>query len=90
MIDMNEFYVREGLRLLHSTVALSARMPRAKRIRRRGFSPTVRRGAIVSHAGKRWNVSRRSNWHLWLYEHVPMRKGATITVTVPKRYEAAR
>lgn len=59
---------------------------RTLRVRRRGFSPNVKRGDIIQRNGKKWNVSRRSNWYLWLYEHLDM-IGDTIRVKLPARFE---
>lgn len=79
--------IRDVVRGLENNLALAKKfIGRSIRVRRRGFRPSVKRGDVVQHAGKMWNVSRRSNWHLWLYEHVGM-TGATTQVRLPQRYE---
>lgn len=79
-------FVAEGLRQLQSLLAFAKLLPRTRRVRRRGFQADVRRGDVVEFGGRKWNVARRSNWNLWLYEHTPMREGAVVRVRVPRRY----
>ena len=77
----------ETFKSLENSLKFAAMMPRAIRVRRRGFSAKTRRGSIVKHDGKAWSVARRSNHHLWLYEHQEM-VGKNISVKLPQRYEA--
>lgn len=79
-------YAAEALDCFTNNLAIAAMLPKVIRVRRLGFSANVKRGDVIRFAGKKWNVARRSNWNLWLYEHVEM-TGKTISVTIPKRYE---
>lgn len=79
-------YATEALDVFRNNLKFVAMLPRVTRVRRRGFRSDVRRGDHVRHGGKVWMVARRSNWSLWLYEDVPMKKNATIKVTLPHRY----
>lgn len=84
-----KWIVEEAQSVLADRASVVAAMcPRMIRVRRRGFRASVKRGDLVKHDGKTWNVARRSNWNLWLYEHVEMKgEGATISVRLPKRFE---
>lgn len=82
---MPDWLMDDAVRSLNNSLKIAAMLPRAIRVRRRGFSPNVKRGDVVRHAGKRWEVARRSNHNLWLYEF-PEITGSTISVRVPKRF----
>lgn len=60
------------------------RLPPVIRVRRRGFSRSIRRGDNVRRTDGTFRVIRRSLWHLWL-EKTP-HVGDTIRVRLPQRY----
>ncbi len=84
-----DWLIADGMRTIQAATHLSALLPRCRRVKRRGFRLDVRRGDVIRHQGKRWNVVRRSNWNLWLYEVEEMTVGTTIQIKTPKRFSAA-
>lgn len=84
-MNTTKWIARDMLTTLENTLTFAKSLPRALRVRRRGFSSRVRQGDQVRHADAIWTVARRSNWHLWLYEYVAM-TGSSVTVKLPKRF----
>lgn len=80
-------FLRDALKMLDNNLALTKRLPRMIRVRRRGFPASVRRGSRVMYQGKSWEVARRGLFSLWLSDY-PESVGDTVHIRWPKRFAA--